>query len=107
MPQNRSKQERNGDRTKNGNDSPKPVRAVYRLVQEPASPDTIEALEILARLARGGEIVGIAYAVMLKGRRVLVNTTGEAHRSPIFARGMVALLDDALAEMVQEGHTED
>jgi hypothetical protein len=103
-------QGRNNNRERNGtqrNSQKALPRAVYRLVREPASADTIEALDILARLARNGEVVGIAYAVMLKGRRVLVNTTGEAHRSPIFARGMVALLDDSLADIVQEGRTEE
>jgi hypothetical protein len=39
---------------------------------------------------------------MLKGRMVVVNTTGEARRSPIFARGMVAQLDDAVSDLVRE-----
>jgi hypothetical protein len=86
-----------------GNNKP---RAVYRLVQEPVSSDTIEALQTMSRLAGKGEIVGIAYAVMLKGRRVLVNTTGAAHRNPIFALGMVRLLDRSVSDQVEEGRAE-
>jgi hypothetical protein len=74
----------------------------FRLVKEQVSDDTIQALAALHTLASRGEIIGIAYAVMLKGRMVVVNTTGEARRSPIFARGMVAQLDDAVSDLVRE-----
>jgi len=76
----------------------------FRLVTESVSDDTVETLAALLALAKRGELIGIAYAVMLKGRTVAVNTTGEARRSPIFARGMVAQLDDSIAGNVHEAH---
>jgi hypothetical protein len=35
---------------------------------------------------------------MMKRRSYVVNTAGEAHRNPTFARGMVAALDDELGK---------
>jgi hypothetical protein len=62
--------------------------------------DTIECLELLLRRARRGEIIGLAYAAMLKKRAYIVDIAGVAHSSPTFARGMVAALDDQLADRI-------
>lgn len=72
----------------------------FGLVEETISHDTIEALRELLNSAERGEIIGIAFAVMFKGRDYTVNTAGEAHRSPTFARGMVQALDDHLMQRV-------
>ncbi|MCD6674881.1 MAG: hypothetical protein LT106_18765 [Burkholderiaceae bacterium] len=71
-------------------------RRPFRLVPAEVSHETVEALGQLLDQARRGEIIGIAYAVMCKGRDYFVDAAGEAHRSPTFARGMVSELNDAL-----------
>jgi hypothetical protein len=72
----------------------------FALAPDSLSNDTIEALRELLTSAERGEIIGIAFAVMYKGRDYIVNTAGEAHRSPTFARGMVQALDDHLMQKV-------
>ena len=72
------------------------MRPPFRLVPDSLSHDTIEALQSLLDDARAGRIIGIAFCAMYKQRRFIVNTAGEAHRNPVFARGMVACLDDTL-----------
>jgi len=62
---------------------------------------TVECLRALLRRAESGEILGLAYCAMLKRRNFTVNAIGEAYRSPTFTRGMVAALDDYLAQMVR------
>lgn len=76
----------------------------YVLVPDRVSHDTVEALKLLLRQARRGEIIGLAYAAMLKRRAYIVNTTGEAYESATFTRGMVAALDDQLAGRIRGGH---
>jgi hypothetical protein len=68
------------------------------MVPDSVSTDTVECLALLLRRARAGEIIGLAFCAMLKQRSFIVNTAGEAHRSPVFARGMVAALDDELGK---------
>lgn len=72
------------------------MKPPFRLVQDTVSVDTVKALEQLLRMAKRGQVIGIAFAAMYKRREFIVNATGEAARSPVFARGMVAALDDAL-----------
>jgi len=68
----------------------------FRLIRPRVSADTVEALTTLLAAAKRGEVIGIAYAAMLSGRKVIINTTGEARRSPIFARGMVTYLAQSI-----------
>ena len=66
----------------------------------PVSSDTVSCLrELLARAERG-EVVGIAYAALQRGRRYTVDACGEADRNPTFARGMVDALSDELKSRV-------
>jgi hypothetical protein len=81
------------------------VKPPFVLVPDEVSTDTVEALELLLREARRGQVIGIAFAAMLKRRAFIVNTAGEAHRNPTFSRGMVAALDDQLAQRVRGGST--
>lgn len=76
----------------------------FILVQDTVSNDTVECLKMLLRQARNGEVIGIAYAAMLRQRSYIVNTAGEAHDSPTFTRGMVAALDDKLSERIRGGN---
>ena len=80
------------------------MKPPFLLVPDTVSHDTIECLEILLGEARRGQVIGIAYAVMLKKRAYITNTAGEAHRNPTFSRGMIATLDDQLAANVRGGN---
>jgi len=80
------------------------MKPPFLLVPDTVSHDTVECLQVLLDQARQGQVIGIAYAVMLKKRAYITNTAGEAHRNPTFSRGMVATLDDQLARNVRGGH---
>lgn len=80
------------------------MKPPFTLIPDTVSADTVECLELLLRRARRGEIIGLAYAAMLKQRAYIVNTAGTAHESPTFARGMVAALDDQLALRIRGGN---
>jgi hypothetical protein len=68
----------------------------------PVDQGCVDALAEMLAAAKSGEVIGIAYAVMYRGRHFVVNTAGELHRNPTFARGAVAALDDELRRMVWE-----
>lgn len=71
-------------------------------------PDTVshDSRECLLQLhTKSADVMGIAYAVMFRGRKFIVNTAGELHRNPVFARGLVAILDDELSQMVWKDRT--
>lgn len=78
-------------------------RPPFTLVGDTVSTDTIEALEQILEAARSGEVIGIAFGVMLKSRRFYVNTAGEAHRNPGFSLQMARMLDDQLVARVRIG----
>lgn len=76
------------------------MKRTYRLVPDQISDDTVVALEELLEDARAGRLIGMAFAGMYQQRKYIVNTTGEVTRSPTFARGMVAVLDDYIGRKV-------
>lgn len=80
------------------------MKSPFILVPDTISRDTVECLEMLLDQARRGHIIGLAYAAMLKKRTYITNTAGEAHRNPTFSRGMIATLDDQLADAVRGGN---
>lgn len=80
------------------------MKRPFILVPDVVSTDTVEALELLLAEARRGEVIGIAYAAMLKKRAFIVNSAGEAHNSPTFARGMLRALDDQLGHRITGGN---
>lgn len=80
------------------------MKPPFLLIPDTVSHDTVECLRVLLDQARRGQVIGIAYAVMLKKRAYITNTAGEAHRNPTFSRGMIATLDDQLASNVRGGH---
>jgi hypothetical protein len=77
------------------------MKPPFVLIADTISTDTVECLQQLLRQAKKGELMGLAYVGMLKRRGYIVNTAGEAHRNPTFARGMVAALDDQLAVRIR------
>lgn len=76
-------------------------RANLSLVPETISHDTIELLEQLLDDAKRGRVLGVAFVAMRKRREFIGDVTGEAYRNPVFARGMIAALDDYLAELAR------
>ncbi len=63
--------------------------------------DVIEALEYLLAEARRGQLIGIAYGAMFRRRHYIVETAGEAHRNPLFALGVINILESELWERVR------
>lgn len=80
------------------------MRPPFVLVPDQVSSDLIECTRALHEQAMKGELIGLAFAGMVKRRGYIVNTAGEAHRNPTFARGMVAALDDQLSGRVRGGN---
>lgn len=93
---------RSGDWAEPGEPEGPEVRRPYRVIDDQLSHDTIECLERLLQEARSGRVVGVAYAAIFKRRNFMVHACGEAHRSPVYARGVVAVLDDELSRMARE-----
>lgn len=79
------------------------MKPPFALIADTVSTDTVECLRLLLQRAKRGEVIGLAYCAMLKQRAYIVNTAGEAHESPTFARGMVAALDDSLSNRIHNG----
>jgi hypothetical protein len=80
------------------------MKPPFLLVPDVVSHELVECLELLLDQAKRGQIIGIAYAAMLKKRAYITNTAGEAHRNPTFSRGMIATLNDQLGQNVRGGH---
>lgn len=80
------------------------MKPPYSLVTDTGSHDTVQCLERLLAEARAGQLIGLAYAAIMKRRNFRVNACGEAHRSPTFARGVLAALDDELGNRIRGGH---
>lgn len=75
----------------------------FRLVPDRISEETARACEQLAKEARAGTLIGIAFAGMRRQRTYFVNAAGECRRNPTFARGMIAALDEKLSRWIRGG----
>lgn len=75
------------------------MRPPFRMVHDVYSHETIEVLEELLRQAKEGQILGIAFVAMRKGRKFVGDAAGEAYRNPVFTRGMIAELNDYLGKL--------
>lgn len=80
------------------------MKTPFILVPDTISNDTVESLEQLLEHARRGEVIGLAFAAMLKRRGYIVNSSGEAFRNPTFSRGMLRALDDKLGQRISGGN---
>ncbi|MPZ46035.1 MAG: hypothetical protein GEV05_22150 [Betaproteobacteria bacterium] len=70
----------------------------------PIDADTIEALKQLLVLARKGEITGLAFVAQKTNQAAfIVEAVGECRARPVYTRGMVRYLDDALARRTSGG----
>lgn len=73
------------------------------LVHDQISRDTHEAVRQILAGVESGLVVGIAFVLVMKRRRFMVNCAGVAAENPSDTRGMVCALDDELQRMVQGG----
>lgn len=73
----------------------------YQLIREQISLDTVEALEQMLESAKSGDVIGIAYALILRRQRFMVDCAGEGCKNPTLARGAVATLDDHLSDLIR------
>lgn len=71
---------------------------ILSIVKPAPVQDVIEAIEYLLHRAIRGEIVGLAYAAEIPGRRYITDLAGEAHRDSVKAAGMTHLLTDRVAQ---------
>ena len=78
------------------------MKPPFRLVPDSISHDTVECVTELLELAKKGELIGLAFAGMLRRRTFIVNTAGAAYESPTFTRGMVSALDDQLGSRLRQ-----
>jgi hypothetical protein len=74
------------------------------LVPDTISNDTVQCLQQLLKHARSGEVRGIGFVALLKGRHYIANTAGQAHIDPTLTRGMLLALDDKLAQRISGGN---
>ena len=72
----------------------------YTLVRDDISHDTIEALEQLLESAKCGQLIGLVFGAMMKRRRYIVNSAGDARSDPTFALGMCSVLASELRAMI-------
>lgn len=61
----------------------------------------IEAVDQISQGVKDGNVVGIAFVLVMRRRRFMVNCAGVAAQNPSDTRGMVCALDDELMRMVQ------
>ena len=63
------------------------------------SKDVVEVLELLLENARLGNVTGIEFTCTMRKSRYITNILGRCQTNPTFTRGMVAHLDDELAQL--------
>ena len=71
-----------------------------KLVPDSISHDVVQAAHQLLEGAHTGEIVGLAFVVMLRGREFYTNLAGACRDDPHLTRGMVASLDDEIYALI-------
>ena len=80
--------------------STKAKRTVLTLVPDPVCRETFQVLEQLLVEALQGQIIGMAFVAQYKQRRFIADATGVCRTHPVFTRGMLKSLDDALARQL-------
>lgn len=74
----------------------------YKVVPDGISHDAVEAALQILEGAHSGEIVGLAFVVMLRGRKFFTNVAGACRSDPHLTRGFVCALDDELKHIIGE-----
>ncbi|MDA8254175.1 MAG: hypothetical protein M0Z99_00820 [Betaproteobacteria bacterium] len=77
------------------------MKPPFTLIHAHPPDDVVEALEYLLTEARSGRLIGLAYGAMFRRRHYIVETAGEAHRNPLFALGVIDILEDELRARVR------
>lgn len=80
------------------------MRPPLVLIPDTVSNDTVQCLETLLHHARRGDLVGIAFAGIVKRRGYIANSAGEAYRDPTFSIGMCQVLIKKLLLRVDGGN---
>lgn len=62
------------------------------------SRGTIKALEDLLGQAREGQLIGVAFVGVLRGRRPIKGFSGHVSQDPLFAMGAIQRLNEDLLE---------
>lgn len=73
---------------------------LYQLVRDYVSHDVVDSLDQLSLGAHSGDVIGIAFVALLKGRRYIVNASGRCLREATFTRGAAFVLSDHLSEII-------
>lgn len=71
------------------------------LIHDTISRDTEQCVTQIMEATKAGQVLGIAFVLVLKRKRFMVNTAGAAADNPTDTRGMLCALDDELQRMVQ------
>lgn len=82
-------------------------RKRFRLVPDNISTETVQCLQELLDDAEQGEIIGIAFTALYRGKECIVNAAGEAYLSPLFTLGPVSMLSAKLRRLVEERSAPD
>lgn len=67
-------------------------RNIFKLVQDDISHDTVEAIERLRDDALKGQLIGIAFVGVYRGREYVCNVAGFAYEQNTTAMAMVRML---------------
>ena len=73
---------------------------VYHRAPTTISRDTIKAAEIILSAAQTGQCIGMGVVLLFKRRKFMVEVIGDAISDPVFMRGALQSLDDALHDIV-------
>ena len=72
-----------------------------RLVPRRLSHDTVETFSEAAEESKSGEIIGAVLGLIYRDLTVRIGNTGEFYNNPLFARSIVAEMDDYLSEQTK------
>lgn len=72
------------------------------MVDHLVSEGTVIALEHLLSQAKDGQLIGVAFIGILRGRRPINGFAGYAGQDPLFAIGAIQRLNQELIEQAKE-----
>lgn len=72
----------------------------YQRAPTTISHDTIKAAEAILTSSQQGQCIGMGVVLLFKRRKYMVEVIGDAIIDPVFMRGAVQSLDDALRDIV-------
>lgn len=72
-----------------------------RLIPKRISHDTVEAFTNGAEESKKGRIIGAVLGIMYDDLTIRIGNTGEFYSNPMFARCVVAEMDDYLSEQTK------